>query len=173
MELWLTPQRKDEKAMDAPEIAAIEELRGLNVGALKRRYKDLLGSESKSSNRQFLFRRIAWRLQANFEGDLSEPARRRASEIVNNADIRTRAPRAFLSGYGSHRSPSRRDWRLPRAGTLLTRRLDDRQIVVKVLEDGFEYQSRHYKSLSAIAREATGTRWNGMAFFGLTERRSA
>lgn len=159
--------------MDAAVIAAIEELRGLNVEALKKRYKDLLGSETKSSNKQFLFRRIAWRLQANSEGDLSERARRRAAEIVNDADLRTRAPREFLSGYDSDRSPSRRDWRLPRPGTLLTRRLDDRQIVVKVLEDGFEYQSRRYKSLSAIAREATGTRWNGMTFFGLTERRSA
>jgi hypothetical protein len=159
--------------MEAAVIAAIEELRNLDVNALKRRHLELFGSESKSSNRQFLFRRIAWRLQANSEGDLSERARRRAAEIVNDADLRTRAPRAFLSGYGSDRSPSRWDWRLPRPGTLLTRRLDDRQIVVKVLDDGFEYQSRHYKSLSAIAREATGTRWNGMAFFALTERRSA
>jgi len=175
MELWLNTQRKDKNSMDAAVIAAIEELRRLNVGALKKRYRDLLGSESKSSNKQFLFRRIAWRLQANSEGDLSGRARRRATEIVNDADFRVRAPREFMPGYGfgKDRLPSHRDWRLPRPGTLLTRRLDDRQIVVKVLEDGFEYQSRRYRSLSAIAREATGTRWNGMAFFGLTERRSA
>ena len=58
-------------------------------------------------------------------------------------------------------------------GTLLTRRLGDRQIVVKVLSDGFEYESRRYRSLSAIAREVTGTRWNGLLFFGLAERRDA
>ena len=175
MELWLNHRRKDEKTMDAAVIAAIEELRALNVGALKKRYQELLGSESKSSNKQFLFRRIAWRLQANSEGDLSERARRRAAEIVNDIDLRVRAPRDFMAGYGSgaDRLLPGRDWRLPRPGTLLTRRLNDRQIVVKVLEDGFEYQSRHYRSLSAIAREATGTRWNGMVFFGLTERRSA
>ena len=51
--------------------------------------------------------------------------------------------------------------------------LEDRQIVVKVLGDGFEYESRRYRSLSAIAREVTGTRWNGLLFFGLTERRDA
>ncbi len=56
---------------------------------------------------------------------------------------------------------------------LLTRRVGDRQIVVKVLKDGFEYESRRYGSLSAIAREVTGTRWNGLLFFGLTERRNA
>jgi hypothetical protein len=40
---------------------------------------------------------------------------------------------------------------------------------VTVLPDGFEYQSRRYRSLSAIAREVTGTRWNGLVFFGLKE----
>ena len=62
---------------------------------------------------------------------------------------------------------------MPVSGSLLTRRLNDRQIVVKVLADGFEFESRHYRSLSAVAREVTGTRWNGLLFFGLTERRDA
>jgi hypothetical protein len=62
---------------------------------------------------------------------------------------------------------------LPPPGTLLTRRIVNRQIVVKVLEEGFEFETRRYRSLSAIAREVTGTRWNGLLFFGLAERRSA
>jgi hypothetical protein len=66
--------------MDPILIAAIEELQDLKVAALKTRYQDLFGEASKSSNKQFLFRRIAWRLQANGEGDLSERARRRAVE---------------------------------------------------------------------------------------------
>jgi hypothetical protein len=66
----------------------------------------------------------------------------------------------------------KRNSRLPIAGTLLTtRQFENRKIVVKVLEDGFEYQSQQYRSLSAIAREVTGTRWNGLRFFGLAERR--
>jgi hypothetical protein len=60
---------------------------------------------------------------------------------------------------------------LPKPGTLLMRRFGGQEILVKVLDRGFEYQSRNYRSLSAIAREATGTRWNGLLFFGLTERR--
>ena len=159
--------------------AAIEQLRGSTVAALKIRFRELFGEESKSSNKQFLFRRIAWRMQANAEGDLSERARRRASEIACDADLRTRAPKGFVTesscdGESSvdHSRPQR-DWRLPAPGTLLTRRLEDRQIVVKVLGDGFEYESRRYRSLSAIAREVTGTRWNGLLFFGLTERRDA
>jgi hypothetical protein len=55
---------------------------------------------------------------------------------------------------------------------VLTRQFENRRIVVTVLENGFEYQSRRYRSLSAIAREVTGTRWNGLLFFGLLERRN-
>ena len=165
--------------MNPAVIAAIEQLRGLTVAALKTRFRELFGEESKSSNKQFLFRRIAWRMQANAEGDLSERALRRASEIASDADLRTRAPKGFVTEsscdgeWSVDHSRPQRDWRLPAPGTLLTRRLEGRQIVVKVLGDGFEYESRRYRSLSAIAREVTGTRWNGLLFFGLTERRDA
>jgi Protein of unknown function (DUF2924) len=164
--------------MDPAVVAAVETLRGLTVAALRIKYRELLGEESKSANKQFLFRRLAWQLQAKAEGDLSERARRRATTIADDRDLRTRAPQAFV-----HRPPApearsaagfsgpQRDFRLPLPGTLLIRRFQGREILVKVLDQGFEYESRHYRSLSAIAREATGTRWNGLLFFGLTERR--
>lgn len=109
---------------------------------------------------------------------MSERARRRAGDIADDRDLRVRAPKEFVarpeSGFGSiDRAGPPKDYRLPGSGTLLTRRLGDRQIVVKVLDDGFEYESRRYRSLSAIARELTGTRWNGLLFFGLAERRDA
>ncbi len=166
--------------MNPAVVRAIDEVRGFKVVALQRKYLELFGEETRSSNKQFLFRRIAWRLQADVEGDLSERARRRAAEIVEDGDLRVRAPKGFspennLAGrpQSVDRSQPRRDWRLPSPGALLTRRLEDRQIVVKVLEEGFEYESRRYRSLSAIAREVTGTRWNGLLFFGLAERRDA
>jgi len=62
------------------------------------------------------------------------------------------------------------DRRLPVIGTVLSRSYGHQTVVVKVLKDGFEYQGRCYSSLSAIARQATGTRWNGLLFFGLTKR---
>jgi hypothetical protein len=178
MELCLTDWRKDTRPMDPAVIAAMEELQDLKVAALKKRYRELFGEESKSSNKQFLFRRIAWRLQANAEGDLSERARRRAAEIADDRDLRVRAPKEFLTRPDSlsgsvHRTRPPKEGRLPGPGALLTRRVGDRQIVVKVLSDGFEYESRRYRSLSAIAREVTGTRWNGLLFFGLAERRNA
>jgi len=159
-------------------VAAIEQLRTLNVIALQKKYQQIFGDASRSSNKQYLFRRLAWHLQANAEGGLSERACHRAVQIADEADLRTRAPKGFLSAQVSatatvdHPQPQR-DIRLPASGSLLTRRLHDRQIVVKVLAEGFEFESRHYRSLSAIAREVTGTRWNGLLFFGLAERRDA
>jgi hypothetical protein len=165
--------------MDVAVLAEIENLRQMTVGALRIKYRDLFGEESHSFNKQFLFRRIAWRLQAKTEGDLSQRARRRALEIADDADLRIRAPEGFFVAGSStnDRSPGhgrpRRDHRLPAPGVLLTRQFENRRIVVKVLESGFEYQSQQYRSLSAIAREITGTRWNGLLFFGLTERSDA
>jgi Protein of unknown function (DUF2924) len=110
-------------------------------------------------------------------GDLSDSARRRASEIADDAELRLRAPRNFAARLRAEslpttaRSRRQRDWRLPPAGTILTRVYRGQSVVVHVRENDFEYQGQHYRSLSAIAREATGTRWNGLAFFRLTEQR--
>jgi DUF2924 family protein len=147
------------------------ELPGLTTSGLKKKYLEVFGEESRSSNKQYLVRRIAWRMQADVQGGLSEQARQRIVEIADDRDLRTRVPADFSARDAWARARSRHDWRIPRPGTLLTRRFNQRQIVVKVLDDGFEYESRQYPSLSAIAREVTGTRWNGLLFFGLTERR--
>lgn len=56
-------------------------------------------------------------------------------------------------------------------GTLLSRKWKDRTIQVEVLDRGFRYDNRRYSSLSAIALAVTGTRWNGLAFFGLAGKR--
>jgi len=161
-----------------PEVAqAITELRSFTIADLQKRYRQTFGKEAGSSNKQFLFRRIVWQLQAAVEGDLSERARRRAAEISDDADIRDRAPENSpppnqpVARSPVHRLHPQRDSRLPPTGTLLARRVHGSDVVVKVLAEGFEYQERRYSSLSAIARQITGTRWNGFTFFGLTGRR--
>src|SRR6202050_1676848 len=118
-----------------PIVIAIEDLQNTKIPELKKRYRELFGEESKSSNKQYLFRRIAFRLQANAEGDLSERARRRAAEIADDRDLRMRAPKEFVappdSASGSvDRTRPPKDYRLPAPGALLTRRVGDRQIVV-------------------------------------------
>ena len=161
--------------MNATIIAEIERLRSLKAADLRNRYRDVIGEEPRSSNRDLLFRRIAWKLQADAEGGLSELARQRIAQLGDEAErmFRERPTSnrlAEASEQPKRRSPSRRALASLPVGTVLTRNLDRRQVVVTVLADGFEYQSRKYRSLSAIAREASGTQWNGPRFFGLVER---
>ncbi len=110
------------------------------------------------------------------EGDLSERARRRAKELANDADLRQRPPRDPIkpgsaqvrARTAKRRIPPSRDPRLPLPGTLLARTFRGLDIAVKVLDEGFEFENRRYPSLSAIAREVTGSKWNGFLFFRLT-----
>src|SRR5262249_50745281 len=99
--------------------------------------------------------------------DLSERARRRALEIADDADLRKKVPSQFAPPP-AHRS--RLDARLPVPGTLLTRVYGGRTIEGRGLAGRFEYQGARYQSLSAVARAVTGTRWNGLVFFGLAKR---
>jgi len=154
----------------------IEPLRHMTVGQLKEKYREAFGETSRSNHKQFLFRRIAWRLQANAWGGLSERARLRALEIANDADLRVRAPKNFLKeGLDESRTIEKRiapneDPRLPMPGSLLVRRYRGKDVVVRVRKDGFEYDGQIHRSLSSAVRTATGTPWNGFAFFALGER---
>jgi Protein of unknown function (DUF2924) len=151
----------------------IEQLRVATVRELRAKYFDLFGQPSRSNHKQFLFRRVAWRLQALAYGELSEQARQQALALAQDADLRIKAP-GHLVGTAqqvlqptlrSRRKPGRDD-RLPQPGSILRREFKGRIVVVQVLEHGFQYQDRFYRSLSAIARQVTGTQWNGYAFFG-------
>ena len=98
----------------------IDALRGQTVTQLKAKYHELFGDESRSNHKQFLVRRVAWRLQAVAEGDLSERARQRAITLAQDADLRLTAPR--LQPSAPTGPPRRyRDSRLPSPGTVLTR----------------------------------------------------
>ena len=158
--------------MNATLQGEIESLRKLNLKDLKRRYGELFGEASPSSNRAHLFRRIAWRLQARGEGDLSERARQRAGDLAADVDLRVRAPLSFWRQLSEQKTRTARDPRLPAVGRELQRSYQGRPIVVQVLEEGFEYNGKTYGSLSAIAHQVTGTRWNGFLFFGLNKEHS-
>src|SRR5690242_8340682 len=120
----------------------IESLRNLKTTELKARYCDLFGEVSPSFNRAHLFRRIAWRLQAQAEGDLSERARERAAELANDLDLRLRAPSAFWREIERNGESAKRDSRLPPAGTLLERLYQGHILRVTVLSSGFEYEGK-------------------------------
>jgi DUF2924 family protein len=152
------------------EVVDIEELRRTPIQKLFEIYGAVVGGVPVcTKNRDYLVRRVAWALQAKAQGGLSERAQQRLSGIPIEASLRSRSSPA----NGAERSHSDKRSHLLLPGMELRRRLGNREIVVKVLAKGFEYDRRRYTSLSAIAREATGTRWNGRLFFGLTERRNA
>jgi hypothetical protein len=144
----------------------LERLPAMDAQKLRSRYRQVFGEDSRTTQKEQLIRRISWKLQALSKGDISEAARRRALQIAHDGELGIHLPSALVS-MAPERSRSR-DRRLPAPGTELTRRYRDRSVTVKVLANGFEYEDRHYTSLSAVARAATGTRWNGLAFFGLT-----
>jgi hypothetical protein len=154
----------------------IDELSRMPVSQPRQKYLDVFGEESQSNHKQFLFRRIAWRIQANAEGGLSERARRRALEIANDADLRIRAPKTKFGPdvvLDPKLSESRKgvpalDPRLPPPGTYLEREYKGRRVIVKILVNGFELDGQIYRSLSAVASEVAGTKWNGFLFFNLT-----
>jgi hypothetical protein len=150
----------------------VEVLYHAPLATVRAQYRQLFDEEPRSKHKESLVRRIAWRLQAISEGGLSERARQRAFAIAKDEDLRVLPPRG---GSGKElckrHSAGHFDGRIPSVGTLLKREFRGRIVAVKVLASGFEYEGRNYGSLSAIATEVAGSRWNGLAFFRLTAER--
>jgi len=152
------------------ELAALDRM---TVDELRVKHRLVFGEENRSRHRDYLRKRIAWRLQALAEGGLSERARQRALEIANDADLRIRMPVAPQMPPAApertkvHVFREGRDARLPIPGTTLTRVYRGETIRVTVLEDGFEYEGERYRSLTAVAKKVTGSHWNGIHFFGI------
>ncbi|MBZ5626767.1 MAG: DUF2924 domain-containing protein [Acidobacteriia bacterium] len=155
-----------------PEIG---DLPMMNAPQLQAAHRELFGAEHAIANCQHLRRKIAWHLQAGKDGGLPESVRQYAIAIARGTELRMR-----ISENASRRQSGvpldqtvtttvvqTRDARLPMPGSLIVKKYKAQTVVVRVLNDGFEYDSRRFASLSAIAGEITGTRWNGFAFFGL------
>ncbi len=157
----------------AREVAA---LKRMTVKELRGRYVEVFGEATRTGNKDWLWKRIVWRMQANAEGGLTERARRRAEELANDADLRVRRP-----PYKPAPSPvsttskakvdfgDRAGELMP--GTVLTRPYKGRTITVTVRDDGFEFEGDVYRSLSAVAKAVTGSHWSGNLFFGITAGR--
>jgi len=155
------------------EIACLQRM---TVPQLRARYAEVFKEVTKSGHKEFLIRKIAWRLQSQAEGDLTERAKRRAMELASDLDIRTRAPSQKTLAAAPERThmgtlDTSGDERLPMPGTVLTRDYKGRTLRVTILSEGFDFDGRHFRSLSAIAKEVTGSHWNGFNFFGLTKDR--
>jgi len=149
------------------EVAAMQRMK---VAELRGKYAEVFGEETRSRHKQHLIRQIAWRLQANAEGGLSERARRRARELAADSDVRLTAPPKAPSAAGPTRVVAvhiSQDERLPMPGAIITRECKGQTVEVRVLPDGFEYAGEVYRTLTAVAKAVTGTHWNGYHIFGL------
>jgi len=153
-------------------------LKTMTVADLRGRWSEVFGEPTRCGNKQYLTKRIAWRIQALAEGGLSERARSRARELANDADLRLRSPArtrlaepsgpTVVGALEPSRSP-----RPPVVGALLTREYKGQRVCVRVLPRGFEYEGRVFRSLTAVAREVTGSHWNGNLFFKITGKERA
>jgi len=146
-----------------PIPARLAALKSTPTKELKSQWRELFDSEPPPFNRRYLESRLAYRIQELAYGGLKPETVRRLEQLGEELDGGDRAKRS------QHANRERR----PITGTRLVREWQGAEHVVTVTADGFEWHGRPYKSLSAIARAITGTRWNGWVFFGLKSRRGA
>lgn len=139
-------------------VAQITGLPQLAMPEVKSLWQKLFHGSTPTHNRQFLERRIAYKLQEiefrKADPNLLDRNKRHIAALIETGKVKTRDP----------------DYR-PVPGTMLTREYLDREYRVLVTADGnYDFEGRTYQSLSPIAREITGTRWSGPVFFGLKAR---
>ncbi|MBT2748263.1 DUF2924 domain-containing protein [Lysobacter sp. ISL-50] len=148
----MSSQPSNETASTAAQIAALPDMSWIQ---LKAKWVDLFGAPPGINNRRYVVRRLAHRIQEDAyrvtHPKLIEDNARRTQQLLDTGRVSRRAATAA-----------------PLVGSVLTRVHDGKLHRVTVLEGGlFEYEGRQFTSLSKIAREITGTRWSGPAFFGL------
>lgn len=134
----------------------------LTLEQLKEKWLDLYGCEAPGYKKQFMIRRLAYRIQELFYGGLSEQSKKYLHEAAEKdplAKVKSKVP------------DERKTSESILKGTRFVRVWNDQRYEVITTENGFEYDNRIFTSLSAIAREITGTHWNGKLFFGLSGRK--
>jgi len=155
--------------MTKTKLSKIMELKEKSLSDLKATYEELFdGKKAPSSNKVYLWRKIAYRIQEIDYGGLSSKAENKVQELIQKYDpINNKTLRPDTPAMNGSAKKLKRDKRLPIPGTVITKEYKGIKLQVKILEPGFEYKSKTYKSLTAIAKEVTGAHWNGYLFFSL------
>lgn len=144
--------------MEKSILAEVAELERMGLDELRSRWALLFEMQPPlTTTRKYLIGRLAYRLQEMRHGGIPEKTMETMQQILPAKDL------------GSE--PSGRDAAMPAPGTIITRTWHGREYTVKVLKKGFEYNGARYRSLSAVAKEITGTHWNGRVFFGVGKPR--
>ncbi len=142
---------------DANVLSQITALESMDLQQLRARWTDLFDSPVPGYGKAMMRRRLAYRIQELAYGGLTEAQKQMLRDIHRRAEERKQRLR---------NSPT-----LPIRGAVLIREHDGVRHEVTILDHGFEYAGKRWRSLSAIATHITGTKWNGHAFFGLRSRR--
>jgi len=150
------PKPGHDPETDQTVLARLNALKSMGIPDLKAEWARLFDAPAPNNSGPFLRMRLGHRIQELTYGGLSKPARRMLDLLVDEVE------------GGKVRKSMITDPRTPVVGTRLIREWDGVEHTITVLREGFEWQGRRYKSLSAIARAITGTRWNGFRFFGLS-----
>jgi hypothetical protein len=149
----------------------ITALKNASLEELQAKYKELFDNGgATSTNKTFLWRKIAYKLQELEYGGLSDAAKAKIAELIKKYDpINNKAlrPQVVFGGKNMVAIPSLRDKRLPIPGTIIHKKYKGKDIYVKILEKGFEYNDKYYRTLTAIAEELSGAHWSGYEFFKL------
>jgi hypothetical protein len=148
-------------------FARLAEIQAMTTGQLRTEFQRLSGRPTGSWNREWLRRKVSWLIQ---ESQRQSSDGVELPTLVPEVRDQPRSPRLdapiqIMPGRGV------RDPRLPRPGTEIVRMYRGLRLVIRVREDGFEWNGLLYRSLTALARAITGTHWNGRLFFGLTPRK--
>ena len=140
---------------DEPILARLAALKAMSVNELKTEWQAMFDAPAPNNSRTFLESRLAYRIQELTYGGPDKQTRRLLDLLADEVEG-TLTRKAQIA-----------DLRNPVVGTKLIREWDGTAHTVTVLKDGFDWGGQRYKSLSAVARAITGTRWNGYRFFGL------
>ncbi len=159
--------------METTLLRELHRIQRLSVSELQAEWSKLYDGEAcRPRNRTYLVKRLCWRIQELTHGGLSDCARTRIDEFAPDTFTRDRTPREALDAASAANQPKadpvsgpKRDPRLPSPGSVLTRQYHGREIRVLTLDDGFEWDGRHFRSLSAVAKAITHQKWNGRLFF--------
>ena len=149
------PRPGEDAATDGAVLAQLAAMQRLSVNELKAKWQALFGTAAPNNARAFLELRIGYRIQELTYGGLTRDTRRVLDLLAD--EVEGKVARKGMSV----------DARNPLPGTRLLREWDGMEHAVTVLADGYEWQGRKYRSLSAIAKAMTGTSWNGFRFFGM------
>jgi hypothetical protein len=156
--------------MEENLLSQIMALRNASIEDLAKKYQELFPDrKAPTNNKIFLWKQIAYKLQEIEYGGLSSEAQDKLKGLIQEYDpINNKAYRSKEQlGKNLQKHSSLKDNRLPIPGSIITKTYKGNDIQVKILEKGFEYKGKIYKSLSAIAKDITGNHWNGYIFFGL------